>query len=83
MKPDSVFAANYVFSFSYSYYYGYGYFAWEKQKKAQNRKQKRPAKDFEGCQPNAGGLFYEPAFLVQEKGECVHHDYRNETQCPR
>ena len=34
MKPDSVFAANYVFSFSYSYYYGYGYFAWEKQKKA-------------------------------------------------
>ena len=38
--------------------------------------------DFEGCQPNAGGLFYEPAFLVQEKGECVHHDYRNETQCP-
>ena len=34
MKPDSVFAVNYVFSFSYSYYYGYGYFAWEKQKKA-------------------------------------------------
>ncbi len=34
MKPDSVFAANHVFSFSYSYYYGYGYFAWEKQKKA-------------------------------------------------
>ena len=34
MKPDSVFAANYVFSYSYSYYYGYGYFAWEKQKKA-------------------------------------------------
>ena len=34
MKPDSVFAANYVFSFSYSYYCGYGYFAWEKQKKA-------------------------------------------------
>ena len=34
MKPDSVFAVNYVFSFSYSYYYGYGYFAWGKQKKA-------------------------------------------------
>ena len=30
-----------------------------------NRKGRR--KNFEGCQPNAGGLFYEPAFLVQEK----------------
>ena len=67
MKTNSVWAVEYGFSFSYSYYYGYGYFAWEKPKKAQNRKQKRPTGNPEGCQPDTGGLFYEPAFLLTGK----------------
>ncbi len=63
MKKNSLFTVDYAFSFSYSYYYGYGYFVREKLKhRIVNRKGRR--RNFEGCQPNAGGLFYEPAFLV-------------------